>query len=276
VHRLRPRRPAWREAASLDVLQAAWLGLVQGLTEFLPVSSSGHLVLFSRLLGAEQEGILFEVAVHAATLLAVLLFYRSRVGELVLGTLRGDPNAWRYGLKLAVGTIPAVVAVLLARDFFEGLYESVAPVGLALWFTGFVVFSTRYTLPHARSPEPGWVAVIGIGIAQAIAIVPGISRSGSTVAAALALGVAPAAAAEFSFLLSVVAIVGAVILEIPELEDVSSEGLASIAVGGVAALVSGLAALALFVRLLRRHAFHWFAWYLWPVGALVLWWSLHG
>lgn len=237
------------------------------------MSSSGHLVLMGSLLGAEQEGILFEVAVHAATLVAVLVFYRRRVGQLLAGALRGDRDAWRYGLKLAVGTVPAVVAVLVARDFFEGLYERVAPVGLALWITGVLVYSTRYTIPSARTPEPGWLAVLGIGIAQAIAIVPGISRSGSTVAAGLAFGVAPAAAAEFSFMLSVLAISGAVVLQIPELSGATPDALSAIALGSGLALVSGVAALALFVRLLRNQAFHRFAWYVWPLGALVLLWE---
>ena len=246
---------------------------MQGVTEFLPVSSSGHLVLFGALLGAEEEGIRFEVAVHAATLLAVVVFYRARIGGLVAGALRGDAAAWRYAAKLAVGTVPAIVAVLLARDLFEGLYEQVAPVGLALWLTGALVYSTRFTLPRATLPEPGFGAALAIGVAQAVAIVPGVSRSGATVSAALALGVAPAAAAEFSFLLSVVAILGAVVLQLPELATASSEGLAAIAVGGALALVSGLAALSLFVRLLRSRAFHRFAWYVWPLGAVVLVWG---
>ena len=252
------------------------LGLVQGLTEFLPVSSSGHLVLVGAALGAEQEGILFEVAVHAATLLAVLVFYRARVAGLVSGALRGDADAWRYGLKLGVATLPAVVAVVAARGFFEELYESIAPVGLALCVTGMLVYSTRWTLPQAHREEPGWGAALLIGVAQAVAIVPGISRSGATVSAALALGVAPAAAAEFSFLMSVIAILGAVVLQIPELGSVSSEGLWAIGVGGVVALASGLAALALFVRMLRSQAFHRFAWYAWPLGVLVLVWSQIG
>lgn len=263
-------RRAWRGGVSLDLLEAALLGVVQGLTEFFPVSSSGHLVLFGKWLGVDEEGIVFEVAVHAATLVAVLVFYRHRIGALVGGVLRRDADAWRYAMKLALGTVPAVVAVLLAKDFFEGLYESIAPVGLALCFTGAVVYSTRYTLPRADLPEPSWGAAFWIGCAQAIAIVPGVSRSGSTVAAALALGVAPAVAAEFSFLLSIVAIVGAVVLQVPDLLAVSPEGLTAIAVGGVMALFSGLAALTLFVRLLQSQAFHRFAWYVVPLGLFVL------
>jgi len=269
---MRPHR-ASPGGGRLEPSDAAWLGVVQGLTEFLPVSSSGHLVLAEAGLGIVEEGILFEVAVHAATLLAVVVFYRVRVGALVRGALVGDPAAWRYGLKLGVATLPAVVAVLLARRFFEGLYESLAPVGLALWVTGAVVYSTRWTLPRASGEEPGWGDALWIGIAQAAAIVPGVSRSGATVSTALALGVAPAAAAEFSFMMSVPAIVGAVVLQIPELGSVEPSAWKTLGAGGVTALVSGLGALWLFVRLLRSRAFHHFAWYLWPLGALVLVWA---
>jgi undecaprenyl-diphosphatase len=237
------------------------------------VSSSGHLVLFGHLLGVEHDGILFEVAVHAATLLAVVVFYRARVASLLTGALRGDADAWRYGMKLALATLPAVALVLVAERFLEGLFARVAPVGLALWVTGALVYSTRWTLPRAERPEPGWGEALAIGVAQAVAIVPGISRSGATVATALALGIAPAAAAEFSFMMSIVAVFGAVVRQLPELASVSPEGLAAIAVGGVAALVSGLAALWLFVRLLRARTFHHFAWYVWPLGAVVLLWS---
>lgn len=249
------------------------LGLVQGLTEFLPVSSSGHLVLFGAWLGIEDEGILFEVAVHAATLVAVLVFYRARVASLVGGALRGDADAWRYGMKLGLATLPAVALVLAAGEFLEGLYETLVPVGLGLWLTGAAIYSTRWTLPPARGTEPGWVAAFLIGVAQAAAIVPGVSRSGATVAAGLALGVAPAAAAEFSFMMSIVAIVGAVVRKLPELSAVSSDGWVVLAVGGAMALVSGLAALWLFVRLLASQTFHHFAWYVWPLGAAVLVWA---
>ncbi len=244
--------------------------MVQGLTEFLPVSSSGHLVLFGQWLGVDEEGILFEVALHAATLLAVVVFYRRRIAELVMGVLRREPAAWRYGLKLAVATVPTVVAALVARDWFEGLYETTIPVALGLGLTGALVMSTRWTLPRAEVDEPGWAAVLVIGLAQVVAIVPGVSRSGSTVAAGLALGVRPAAAAEFSFLMSVIAICGAVVLQIPELQHADPEALGALAIGSLLALASGLAALYLFIRLLRSQTFHHFAWYVWPLAALVL------
>lgn len=256
----------------MSQLQALLLGLVQGLTEFLPVSSSGHLVIASELLDAASDGILFEVAVHVATLLAILVFYRRRVGDLVGGALRGDADAWRYGGKLAVGTLPVVVLVLLAGELLESLFDAPAVAGVGLLGTGALLLTTRSTLPRAHEPEPSWTAALAIGCAQAVALVPGVSRSGATVAAALALGVRPLAAAEFSFLLGVVAIAGAAVTQIPEAGAVSAGELGAIGVASAAALLSGLAALSLFVRLLRGQAFHRFAWYVLPVGAAFLAW----
>lgn len=248
-------------------LEAALLGLVQGLTEFLPVSSSGHLVMAAELLGAVDEGILFEVAVHVATLAAVLVFYRARISSLVAGVLRGAPDAWRYAGKLVVASVPAGLAGVLGKDAVEALFVAPQLVGVALIATGAILWTTRFTLPRADGGEPSWLQALLIGCGQALALVPGISRSGTTVATALALGVSPLPAAEFSFLMSIPAIAGAALLQIPEANAASDQVLVALAVGSVTALLSGLGALWLFVRLLRTGSFYRFAWYAWGVGA---------
>ena len=255
----------------METIQSIILGIVQGLTEFLPVSSSGHLVLAQELLGTKPGGgILFEVAVHIATLVAILLFYRKRVATLTMGALTLDNDAWRYIFKLCLATVPAVLVALLARDWVEQQFESILVVAICLIITGFIVWSTRYTLNLGRMVEPSWLAALIIGCVQAFAILPGISRSGSTVAIALALGLAPLAAAEFSFLLGVIAMAGAGILLLPELTTVSGEALNAILFGGAAALISGLIALWLFVWLLKNQRFYLFAWYVWVVGLITL------
>jgi undecaprenyl-diphosphatase len=256
----------------VTTLEALWLGIAQGLTEFLPVSSSGPLVLAQALLGLEQTGVVFEGAVHVATLVSVLVFSRRRVAGLVVDTLRGRPEALAYVGKLALATLPAVVLVLLMGDFLEGLFDRPAVVGGALLVTGAILWTTRSTLPRAHAEAPGWGAAWWIGCAQAFAIVPGISRSGSTVATALALGVAPAAAAEFSFLMSVPAILGAAVRKLPERAATPPAAATPLRVGSAAAGISGVAAIWLFVRLLRTQGFHAFAYYTWAVGALFLGW----
>ncbi len=130
-------------------LEAILLGLVQGLTEFLPVSSSGHLVMAQSLLGVHDEGIVFEIVVHVATLVSVLVFYRARVASLGLGALRGDRAAMAYAAKLCMATLPAVAVVLLAGDVIEAQFESPAVVGVSLIATGGILWTTRATAVSA-------------------------------------------------------------------------------------------------------------------------------
>ncbi len=257
------------------ILDSILLGIVQGLTEFLPVSSSGHLVLAQELLGANLgQGILFEVAVHIATLFAILIFYRRRVSKLIYGTVTRNRQALEYAGKLIVGTLPAVVVALLFRSWIEEQFNSLLGVGICLIVTGFLVWSTRFTIKDRGQDEPTWGAAFVIGCVQAFAILPGISRSGSTVAAGLALGLNPLAAAEFSFMLGMIAMAGAGVLLLPELTSVDPELMKSITAGSLAALISGLLALAAFVWLLRTQRFFVFAWYAWIVGAVTVVWAL--
>ncbi len=259
----------------MEPIEAVLLGLVQGLTEFFPVSSSGHLAMLQALFGGrEAGGLLFEVGVHVATLVAIAFFYRVRIARLVIGFLERDRETLEYVGKLALATVPAVVVGLGAKDFIEAQFSNPVLVAGALLVTGFVVMSTRWTAPRAHAPVPGWGAALLIGCAQALAILPGISRSGSTVAMALLLGVAPLAAAEFAFLMGIIAIAGAAVLMIPDLQSADASALGDLALGGVAALVSGLLAIWLFVRMLDRSLFHHWAWYCWIVGAGFMAWSL--
>ena len=257
----------------MNTIEAIILGIVQGLTEFLPVSSSGHLVMAQSLLGIEPDGgIVFEVAVHVATLVAILLFYFKRVSGLTIGAFTGDGDSWRYIGKLAVATLPAIGIALTLRGFIEQQFGTPWVAGVMLLVTGCIVWTTRKTITKGTAEEPTWAHALIIGCAQAFAILPGITRSGTTLATAMALGMAPLAAAEFSFLMGVIAMAGAAVLLLPELTSASPEMLASIWAGGAAALVSGLLALVAFVWLLKSKRFHVFAWYAWAAGASFLIW----
>ena len=262
------------EGEELDPIEAVVLGIVQGLTEFFPVSSSGHLAMFQAFFGGrETGGLLFEVGLHVATLFAIAFFYRAKIAELLNGLIARDPETLTYVGKLMVATLPAVVVGLGAKDFIETQFSNPLMVGSLLLTTGFIVMSTRWTAAKATSPSPSWGAALAIGCAQAFAILPGISRSGSTVAMALALGIAPLVAAEFAFLLGIIAISGAAVLMLPDLQSADASALGDIAIGGVAALISGLIAISLFVRMLDRSLFHHWAWYCWVTGAAFLAWS---
>jgi len=250
------------------------LGIVQGLTEFLPVSSSGHLVVAEALLGLRTPGVFVEVTVHVATLFAVVIVYRERLAGLAVGVVRGGRAAWRYVGLLALASVPAAVVGLLFQDWFERTFDSLHVVGVGFLVTGTALWSTRLVRPSDQGePEPG--GALAIGLAQALAILPGVSRSGSTVTAGMWVGVDPVRAAEFSFLMALPAIAGAAVLQIPEMADgAASVGVVPLGVSFLAALSSGVFAIRLLVRLLARRAFHRFAPYCWVLGGATLGWAL--
>lgn len=259
----------------MNAIEALLLGVVQGVTEFLPVSSSGHLVLFQTMFGIEGPGGLgFEVALHLATLVAILLVYRTRVVALASGVLHRDTASIRYVGKLAVATLPAVLVALTLSDWIEHSFASPALAASCLLVTAIILWTTRKTIPLAVGSEPGWGAALLIGCAQAFAILPGISRSGTTVAVALALGVSAGAAAEFSFLLGTIAMAGAAILILPGF-GVENLALGPLLIGSAAALVSGVGSIALFLRLLEHRNFYVFSYYLvFAGGASLAYWTL--
>jgi undecaprenyl-diphosphatase len=298
--------------------EALVLGVVQGLTEFFPVSSSGHLVLTEELLGLTIPGIAFDVALHVATLLSVLIVYRTRIAELARGVfVRGQKGSWPYLLTLALASLPAAVIGLLFEDWFEARFNDSLFAGTMILVTGSFVWSSRWARTGLRGPlellpllvaaavslvagtlapflavlaveallmgaarlsatsewvpQPGWSGALFMGVAQAVAILPGISRSGSTVVTGIWRRIDPVAAAEFSFLMSVPAILGAALLSLPDMRG-GAEGVTGLplAIGAVAAAASGIAAIQFFVRLLRRQNFHAFAYYCWLAGSLFI------
>ena len=254
----------------MSLLEALVLGLVQGLTEFQPVSSSGHLVLGQALLGIDLPGVTFEVTVHLATLCAVLWVYRRRVGSLAAGAVRADGASWAYIGLLVLASVPAGLAGLLARDWFESAFGRPVFVAAMLIITGFLVYSVRFSSPLAEDRSPSPRQAVWIGIAQAAAILPGISRSGATVAVGTWRGVEAVAVAEFSFLMSVPAILGAGLLQLGDVGSVGGPRSIVLGAGFAAALVAGVAAIRLFVRMLETGAFHRFAWYCWAAGSAYL------
>ncbi|MBT8487597.1 MAG: undecaprenyl-diphosphate phosphatase [Gemmatimonadetes bacterium] len=256
----------------MSLLESLLLGFVQGASEFLPVSSSGHLVMTQVVLGIEVPGVLFEVAVHLATLLSILLVYRTRVSELLVGAASGDAEAWRYIGLVVVATIPAGLLGVLVQSRIEALFEAPLVAGIALLITGAILWSSRIPVDEADAPRPGWGAAFLIGVAQAFALVPGISRSGATVVAALWLGIEAREAAAFSFLMAVPAMAGAAVLQIPEVQATGTSGLGIgvIIWGSAMAGVVGVLAIRTFNAMLSRRSFHLFAPYCWVVGGAYL------
>lgn len=254
--------------------QSVTLGLVQGFTEFLPVSSSGHLVLAEELIGFHSPGVFVEVILHLATLVAVLIVYRRKLLELVAGVFRRDRDSLRYVLALVVATIPAVIVGFTLKDAIESSFDSLLMVGVDLMLTGTILWSTRWIAPTTGGIS-GTRNPVLIGLAQAFAILPGVSRSGSTISAAMWLKISPEKAAEFSFIMAIPVIAGAAVLQ---LGNVSATG-ASIGWGPLflaagTALVSGIAAIVFLVELLKKGAFHRFAPYCWVLGISIVVWQV--
>lgn len=257
----------------MTLWQGIVLGLVQGLAEFLPVSSSGHLKVLEVVTGVHTPGVFVEVALHVATLGSVLVVYGGRLWAIARGVLARRPDDLRMAGLLVLGTLPAgVIGVLFHRQVEEA--ASLLIVGAGFLVTGFVNWSTR-RLAGARA-EPTFGVAVGIGFAQAVAAVfRGVSRSGSTVAAALWSGLSPVAAAEFSFLLAIPVIAGAALVEGRHMVvSVAAVGAVPLAVSFAVAFVSGIWSIRFLVALLQRGRFYAFAPYCWAVGVLTIAYAL--
>ncbi|HXM38532.1 MAG TPA: undecaprenyl-diphosphate phosphatase [Gemmatimonadales bacterium] len=260
----------------MNLWQGILLGLVQGVTEFLPVSSSGHLVLVEALTGVHFTDVTVEVSLHVATLGSLLFVYGRRLWEIARGVVRGDGPSLRYAALLAIATIPAGVVGILFHRQIEERFHSLFWLGVQFLITGAILWWTRG--PRGERTLPSVGAATGIGFAQAFAILPAISRSGATVAAALWSGLTPAAAAEFCFLMAIPVIAGAGLLEARNAAlNVAQIGAVPWAASFVIAFVAGIWSIRLLVGVLQRGRFYVFAPYCWVVGALTLAYALwHG
>jgi undecaprenyl-diphosphatase len=251
-------------------LRYAALGLVQGLTEFLPVSSSGHLVLAQKYLGIDTPGIVVEVALHVATVLAVLIYFRGRLWEM-LKAGAGSRGGWlRFLGLLVVASLPAAVVGLALESRIELLFESVQAVAVSLLFTAAVLAaSSLLKRGDGKMANIAFLAALAVGAAQALAIAPGVSRSGMTIVAGLLVGLAGAEAATFSFLLSVPAILGAAVLEGAKIRGFEGNW-AGLGLAFGVAFVAGLAAIYLVLASVRGRGFGWFGAYCAVLGLVAL------
>jgi undecaprenyl-diphosphatase len=293
-------------SAPLDYGAAVVLGLVQGLTEFIPVSSKGHLVLAQSFLGVNPPGIALEIALHAGTLIAVCIYFRAQLIELAGAVpalvralaarrLPEDANA-RLLLGLALGTLPAVIVAVIAKSAIEAAFESVRATLVFMAVVGVALQLTR--IPRAARPAATLRDALIVGCAQAFAVLPGVSRSGTTIVAGVLAGLSRATAARFSFLLSIPAIVGALVFSLPDLVAQLGPGAAGAAaaagvgVAGTAAVgagvasptpagplaagiavsfVSGYASLPFILFIAGKNRLNLFSYYLWTVSAVGLW-----
>lgn len=250
----------------MTIIDAIILGLIQGVTEFFPISSSGHLVIFENILvQGYQDFFYFSVFVHLATFFAVLIYFRQIVKNLILGLFKKDKKSWQLFLGLVVATLPAVVIALTVSDYIDSTFSTAGPVLIAMFFTGlfFLVaefFTRKLTL---NSENPTILKALLIGCVQGLAIIPGVSRSGSTLSAGLLLGLTREKAAEYSFLMALPAIFGASVFALSDgLQSEVSINWGVYIAGFIAAFISGYFAISFLMHLYKKHSLAWFAVYL--------------
>lgn len=251
----------------MSLLHAVVLGAVQGLTEFIPISSSGHLVLVPEALGWDEPGLAFDVLLHVASLIALLAYFRSDLATIVSGFLSGDRKARRMLMLLAVGTVPAAAAGYFLNDYFEEAFADAKAAALQLLITAAILVGAElFATFHRRRERLRTIDDLNvgdatiIGLAQAVSILPGISRSGSTIAAGLALNMERDDAARFAFLLAIPALFGAALVKVPELGGAQLSSAPAIA-GFTASLVTSYLAIAGLIRYLRTRTLYPFAIY---------------
>ncbi|MGE0046418.1 MAG: undecaprenyl-diphosphate phosphatase [Hyphomonadaceae bacterium] len=258
----------------LNLLKAALLGVVQGLTEFLPISSTAHLLLGADLLGYEDPGGVFTVMIQLGSILAVMWLYRAKIVEVVVG-LPTKPEARRFALMLFLAFIPAMLAGLFAGDYVRTvLYESLRVIAAAFVLGGLVMLAIERWAPKVvvhQADQTPIARAIGVGIIQCVALIPGVSRSGATIVGGLLMGLDRRAAAEFSFFLAMPTMVAAFTYDVLQMRDhpLPTERLAEIGVGFVMAFIAAAVVVKPFLDFVTRVGFAPFAWYRIALGLII-------
>ena len=260
---------------NLALLKALFLGLIEGLTEFLPISSTGHLILFGHLIDFQSDsGRAFEVVIQLGAILAVCWLYRQKIIELVKGFFSGDVHARRFAINVFVAFLPAVVIGVLAVDFIKQVLFSPLVVAFALIIGGLIIFAVEareYKPKTIEATDISFKQSILVGFAQCVAMVPGTSRSGATIIGGMLLGLSRKAATEFSFFLAMPTMLGAATYDLFRNANVlTSDNLVNISVGFMAAFVAALLVIKALVKFVEKHSLRVFAWYRIVLGILIL------
>ena len=250
----------------MNWLEAIMLGIIQGLTEFLPISSSGHLVLAQHFMDINTRGVFLEVILHMGTLSAILIYYRIELLKLVLDIVNGIETAQRYIIYLAIATMPAVCSGLILRDIIESTF-TLSIVKWMFMITGIIVGSTYFS---KNRPQREMVLIIAfcIGIAQSFALLPGISRSGITISLALIIGIQHKEAAKFAFFMAIPVLFGAGLLQVISIEHQVNILTGPLMVGFISSAITGYLVISWLLDVISRGKFYWFSLYCFAVSLL--------
>ena len=261
----------------MDVLNAILLGIVEGVTEFLPVSSTGHLILADALLGYDpKRWEVFNIVIQSGAILAVIVLYWRTFLDVITGMIARQKSAWSFTRNVLIGFLPAALVGVVFHDRIEALLGNAQLVSISLIVGGIAILVIERLAPKARIdsvPEMSMGIALGIGALQCLAMIPGVSRSGATIMGALSLGVGRKTAAEFSFFLAVPTMLGATTLQLfKHRHELASAGLTEIAVGWLVSFVVAVAVIKAFVGIVGRYGFAPFAWYRIIAGGAALIW----
>lgn len=253
------------------MLEPIILGTVQGLTEWLPVSSSGHLVIFEEFFKMKTS-LFFNIILHIASLLVLLIVFRNDIKKIILSFFKKEYKNYRkIGYLIIIGTIFTAIIALIFKDIFVSLFSNTLVVGIALLITGSLLFFSKFV--KEKKQEVNFKDSIFIGLMQGFAIIPGISRSGSTISLGLFLGLKREEAARFSFLLFIPAVIGALLFDLLELKTFDNN-LSSLVIGFIVSFIVSYLTLKWFLKLIRNKSFHKFAYYCFILGVIVVLFSL--
>ena len=250
----------------MDWLQALILGIIQGLTEFFPISSSGHLVLAQHLIGLETHGILLEVVLHMGTLVAILIYYYDDIKQLLWALIKGNENARTYVIYLIISTIPVICAGLLLKNIIETTF-TVSIVKWMLLITGLVVGST-YFFQNRPKKELVMMTALCIGFVQVFALLPGISRSGFTISVALIMGVKREKAAKYAFFMAIPVLFGAGLLQLITIDSQANMSLLPLIIGFISSAFSGYLVINWLLAVISWGKFYYFSLYCFIVSLL--------
>ncbi len=243
----------------MNIFESIILGIIQGLTEFLPISSSGHLVLAQHFLGFEMEGILFEITLHLGTLLSILIYYQKELKDICIKAINGDVEKKKYVFYLFISFIPIAFIGLFYSNFIESLFIP-SIVILALFFNGLII-ATTFFIRRKSVKKITFLIAVFIGVSQVFALMPGISRSGVTISTALLLGVMHNEAAKFSFLLAIPGLLGAGFFQIINIDISSNISLISLMIGFISAATTGYFVINFLLQLISKGKFYYFSFY---------------
>ncbi len=253
----------------MDIIYAIILGITQGLTEFLPVSSSGHLVILQHLFGFKESNVLFDCSLHIGTLLAVFIYFFDDIKKLFYSLLSfnlKDPD-FQLAIYIIVGSIPTAIIGFEFQDFFERTFNSPFTAGIMLCVTGIFLWITKY-YSSSNKKNVGILNSLLIGTAQGIAIIPGISRSGATISCGLICKLERETSFRFSFLLSIPAIIGAFLLEVTKVNSIGN--LCPLISGTISSVIVGLLALKILSKIVKKGQLHYFSPYCIGIGIITI------